>query len=295
MESIQISHAAFADESYYCKYRFRSIAVISLEYSNRDDISLEFRSILNESGINEFKWNKLRQARDRFAAIKLVDETIKLALEKLLRVDVLIWDTYDNRHRIKGRDDIANIERMYYHLFKNILLKRWPVRSTWVLFPDENSALNWPVLQGFLDEAGLLLRITWGLFDKKYQGVYLSHEYKIIKVDEISSKRETICQVADLFAGLGAYSHSIYHKYFRWFNWQAGQFSLEVDDNQNYHFSNSECERFLIMKYLDDSCKRYKLHVGLKTTKGFKTYNPRFPINFWIYESQNEADKAPTK
>lgn len=292
----EVSHIAYSDESYYTNDRYRSVAVVTFENKNKEYFSSTFRRILDSSQVSEFKWNKLRQARERFAAIKLIDEVISLAQKKLIRIDVLIWDTQDSRHQVEGRDDIANLQRMYYHLFKNVLKIRWSTQSTWFLFPDENSALDWQSVQDFLDTAGLSFQVLGGLFDNKPFSIRLSRDFQIIGIEEISSEKEAICQVSDLFAGIGAYSHSSFAKYIEWEERENGQMRLFTETSaENQKFTNSEKERFIIMKYLDESCKRNKFRVSLKSGKGFKTFDPRFPINFWMYEPQNLKDKAPTK
>jgi len=295
MKISQANHVAYADESYYTDKRFRSIAVATLESSNMEAFSKTFRALLEDSSIAEFKWSKLRQARERFAAIKFIDETIKLAANQQLRVDILIWDTCDSRHHIHGRDDTANLQRMYYHLFKNVLLRRWPSQSTWSLFPDENSALDWETVQDYLDTTSVSIEVAQSLFDNEPFRFRLSRDFQIVQIEEVSSKLESVCQVADLFAGLGAYSHTAFSRYSRWLDSKNGQLPLGLDSQQILVLSNSERERFRVMKYLDDKCKRCRFHVSLKTAGGFKTFDPKFPINFWPYEPQHPEDKAPTK
>jgi hypothetical protein len=54
------SHVAYSDESHHNVGRFRSLGVISL----RADLA----AILRESDAHEFKWQKLKNAKYRFAA-----------------------------------------------------------------------------------------------------------------------------------------------------------------------------------------------------------------------------------
>jgi hypothetical protein len=295
-EIIEVSHIAYSDESYYTDDRYRSVSVVTFENGNKERFSRTFRQLLDDSHVSEFKWNKLRQARERFAAIKIIDEVISLAQNNLIRIDVLVWDTQDSRHQVEGRDDIANLQRMYYHLFKNVLKSRWPTESTWLLLPDENSALDWQSVQDYLDTAGLSFQISGSLFDGKPFRIRLSRDFQIVGIKEISSEKESICQVADLFAGIGAYTHSAFTKYMEWAECESGQMRLITETSpENQKLTNSENERFKIIKHLDDSCKRNKFRVSLKSGKGFKTFDPRFPINFWVYEPQNSNDKAPIK
>jgi len=294
MDKFLSSHVAFADESYTTAERFRSVAAITLDNSNKETITKAFSLIVEESGIEEFKWKNLRQARERFAAIKIIDKTIILALNWQLRVDVLIWDTYDYRHQIQGRDDIANLQRMYYHLFKNVLINRWSSQSTWGLFPDENSALKWSTVQDYLDKTGLSIRTEKSMFDEEPFNLRLSRDFKVTQIEAVSSELEVLCQVADFYAGVGAFSYSAYPKYNQWLEIKGGQLPLGIFPIETLTLSNRDRERFLVIKYLNDVCKKKKLGVSLKTRKGFRTFNPKFPINFWMYEPQNPEDKAPT-
>ena len=42
--------------------------------------------------------------------------------------------------------------------------------------------------------------------------------------------------------------------------------------------------------------KAKKLGVSLRKTRGFWTPDPKeHPINFWLYEAQHDADRAPVK
>jgi len=50
----------------------------------------------------------------------------------------------------------------------------------------------------------------------------------------------------------------------------------------------------LIMNDFNALCKSNKLGVSLKSSKGFKTFDPKNPINFWFYVPQSDEDQAPT-
>jgi len=289
---MRATHVAFADESYCSAERYRSIAAVTLARETADVLTSRLFELLNESGLKEFKWSKLRQARERFAALKLVDLVVEAALNRRVRVDVLIWDTEDYRHKIKGRDDQANLQRMYYHLFKNVL-HRWPSGTMWALYPDENSALDWATVADFLDAAGFNLKVESSLLSRLPFRARLERDFQIIEVVEVDSTKAPICQVADLFAGLGVFSRKRYFQYCEWLEQQSNQ--LPLFPTARAKLSNSDKERCTVLKYLDDLCKRHKLGVGLKSSHGLRTYNPANPINFWPYEPQHPEDKAPTK
>jgi len=290
------THIAYSDESYYTASRYRSVAVVTLNVPQDQKVSQVIRRLLDDSKVKEFKWGKLRQARERFAALKMIDKAVELSIQGQLRVDVLVWDTYDARHSLSGRDDVANLQRMYYHLFKNVLQCRWPTGATWQLCPDENSALEWNTVHDFLSAAGSNRRVECGLFDKGGFRLRLEREFNIFDILEVCSADMPICQLSDLFAGLGVYSHASYDKYQCWLQSQSSQMVLDLGlPKIQQKFSNRDHERFVVMNYLDERCKQSKLRVGLRSSRGFRTYDPRFPINFWMYEPQHPDDKAPIK
>ena len=110
------THIGFADESHYNKGRYPALAVVSLKKSSYDPVKKQICALLKESDVKELKWEKIRDARYHFAAEKICRLIVELACQNTLRVDTLIWDIEDSRHNIKGRDDLANLHRMYHHL-----------------------------------------------------------------------------------------------------------------------------------------------------------------------------------
>ena len=113
------SHVAYSDESNWNHGQYRSIALITLPIDEGQRLAREVSHVLADSGVSsEFKWTKVRNRRYR----KVADRMIDLIFENLTctRVDVLTWDTQDDRHDVPGRDDLANLERMYYHLVLNV-------------------------------------------------------------------------------------------------------------------------------------------------------------------------------
>jgi len=296
MNANDVTHSAFSDESYYVSSRYRSIALVSLERIHVDSISAEFESILSESGMSEFKWSDLGGARERFAAIKLIDKVIEISLSGKLRVDVLIWDIADSRHSIRQRDDQANLQRMYFHLFDSTIRIRWPSGSIWELFPDEQSAIDWPKMSEVLLHSGRDFRLESDLFSPDYFRYGLFHDYKIRRIQELDSHDNPLIQLADLFAGMGAYSYSCYEKFVQCEKDLNGQMSFELCDNEEnlVEVSKRDCERCKVISHLNRVCKKHRLSVSLITKQGFYSYKPDYPINFWMYETQHPNDKAPT-
>ena len=79
-----------------------------------------------------------------------------------MRVDVLIWDMEDSRHKeVPDRDDKADFSRMYYHLLHSVLKLRWPDGARWLICPDQHGEMDCMTLEqclgwkGWAAEAGL--------------------------------------------------------------------------------------------------------------------------------------------
>ena len=213
-----------------------------------------------------------------------------------MRVDVLTWDTEEHRHKVIGRDDIANLERMYYHVFKNVLRERWPDGSPWKLCPDEHTALDWSSVEDYLVIAGSETEIHKGLFTKGGFRLRLREEFRIEEIAPCKSSDEPLVQAADLFVGLAVYSYEKYDAYEEWLRTTTPQAGLfPPDSDQVVALSRSDQERCRVLKEFDANCKRLKLGVSLKTNRGLRTFKPVNPINFWLYEVQHEDDKAPVK
>lgn len=291
MKTAIVSHVAYSDESYHNRGRYRSIAVVTLEAGRSESFDGVLCDLLRDCQVNEFKFQKLRQARYRFAAQKIADFVVERALCGALRVDAVIWDIEDSRHKILGRDDVANLQRMYYHLLKNAL-GRWPGDNSWALYPDRNSALNWEVVSDYLGIAGAALSSS--IQEPTLFRDRLGQEFCIEEIQEADSKGNPLCQVADLLAGMSVFSRQRFTAYRCWKDQQRRQLRLFPDDTA-VSLSNSDEERCRVLEYLNASCKEHKLGVSLKTRQGLWTPDPTNPINFWFYEPQHPEDEAPKR
>jgi len=141
------THVGFSDESHYNHGRFRTLSVVSLNKEDYEPVKKQVRALLDESDVKELKWEKVKDAKYRFAAEKICKLMVALAFKEIIRIDTLIWDIEDSRHKIKKRDDLENLHRMYHHILKNTLQKRWVDGAMWILYPDEHTGLNFRNIQ----------------------------------------------------------------------------------------------------------------------------------------------------
>lgn len=282
-------HLAFSDDSEHVEGRFKSLALVSLKYSSFEHVQTSLDNILIDSGItNEFKWEKVRTAKYRFAALSLIDFVFQNCDK--LRIDILIWDLNDYRHKgIIGRDDAENLVRMYYHLVSWTISKRWNVGNIlWDWYPDVQSSVDWNTLRDCLQNKKH--KCVRDLFNSNplFQNVNLR------SIVPTSSKHCSTIQLADLFAGIGSYSRGHFNKFQNWMNSKTGQRSL-FPSSAPIELSSSEKERFIIINYFDKKAKDSRMHIGLKRTKGFRSFRPEKFVNFWEYRPQHFLDSAPVK
>jgi len=290
-----ITHFAFVDESNWNTGRFRALGAVSLKTDAYTILSGKISKLLEESNVIELKWSKVTDAKYRFAAEKVNNLVIEQAVVGSLRVDVLSWDIEDKRHGIKGRDDIENLHRMYHHLLKNIMKDRWEDDAVWHLKPDEHTALRFEDIHYFLEikETGVAIEDV-SLFSsnpKRYWRKY----YNIIGFEPVTSEKEVLVQIADIFAGMVCFSRACYEKYKNWERSNSQQQTLFEYEKKTDQLSKSEKTRFELLKKFNEKCKCRRLGVSLDSCNGLKTFDPSKPINFWWYEPQGDYDKAPTK
>jgi hypothetical protein len=224
------SHIAFADESYYTDGQYRGLGLVSLRYRDYQSVTSKLKSILNESNIKEFKWNKLKSARERHAALKLIRYVIEIAHAGTLRFDLLTWDIMDNRHTVNRRDDISNLHRMYYHLSKNVFGKRWGNETTWMLRPDKNLAMQWDEVRNYLERKSHTINPTPSLFQQNRR-VDVVQNYHVQRISPVNSEDEPLVQLVDLFTGLAVYSRLNYPRFSKWETTNSPQLCLSFSES----------------------------------------------------------------
>lgn len=295
MNQARVTHVGFSDESNWNKGRFRSLGLVTCALSSLKDLEAELSALLRESNVSEFKWKKLDGAKERFAADKMCEFAVHHACSGKLRVDVLIWDIQDSRHNIPERDDIANLQRIYYHLFRNVLRARWPNNAVWRLHPDEHTALDWETVQDCLENVAERVQVASpDLIEQSFR-LSLRRDFGLEEIRPVSSRDHPLLQLADLFAGMAVFSRNKFRDYQRWRCATDQQTILFEDDEGKVNPTRSMKERFLVLQKFDLLCKQRKIGVSLRTKQGLWTPKPENPLNFWLYEPQYPGDKAPRR
>ncbi len=282
------THYAFSDDSRHHDGRYNSLSLVTLERKQYKTLNDKLEDLLYTSNVNdEFKWEKLRNAKYRFMAEKFIDFAFQYT--DLLRIDIIIWDLNDERHKgVKSRDDSENLVRMYYHLVSSTFSKRYSIpKVCWKWRPDKQSSVDWTTLHDCLKNT------KHDCITDLFQ---LNPDVEMVDLRKIipsESQNFPFIQMADLFAGIGSYSFGHFDQYKKWQIQSSKQISMF--DIEEYNFSNSENERFSVITKLDKMAKDRGLKIALTSSKGFKSYDPNCFLNFWQYMPQHEYDKAPRK
>jgi len=285
-----MEYIVFSDESYVSAERYRSIGAVSFPRAFANEIQEDMVQVIKSSGVREFKWKELKDAKYRFCAEKFIKYLFENIFLKSLRIDVIIWDTKDCRHSIKGRDDIANFERMFFHLLKD-LMRRREKDSEWYIFPDERMEIDWVTIQKCLSSVG-----KWREYFRSqlFGDAFSEQFFHIREFTQVDSKEAACCQVADFFAGMAVFSKNCYKKFRKWCDANNPQMYI-FGPPEEIKYSNREKERFYVLKLFIDQCKNMKIGVSIETNKCLNTFDPNNSINFWRYTPQHPLDKAPVR
>lgn len=283
-----MSHIAYSDESYITGSRFRGICSFSFERAHAAAVRERLTEAVASSGLREFKWAELKDARYKFCAIKLVEAVIGLLGAAGARVDVLVWDTQDSRHSVRNRDDGANFERMFFHLLRASMRRRGKNRR-WSIFPDERLGVDWRTVADCLRAVGRQREVVSDcLFGRFLADPY----YTVEDFQQVRSHEHPASQVADLMAGLGVFSVAEFGRYASWSE-QTGTPSLFPEPDAG--ITNRQRYRFEVLRHMKVSCDDLRLGVSLTSSRGLLTRDPKRPLNFWRYVPQHPADRAPTR
>lgn len=207
------THVGFTDEAYWNRGEYRAVACVSARLDNNDYHEVERRLCASrcDAGaiVSEIKWSDTRtRDRQRDAAAAL-DTIIALASEGRLRLDVLVWDergreSLDNFFDRKGNREEFHLRFMYRSLFSQVL-SRWksvegPTLPFWTFAPDQHTGIEFLTLQR-----------------ETRQDAKLTFNTAIdIDVRDVRGTVNYSVQLADLLAGLTAWSHQSSGDYEIW-------------------------------------------------------------------------------
>ena len=287
-----MEYASFSDESRHSEGRYRSIAAVSLPAESVIPFSTRLSTLLGYGRRRELKWGRVGDPRgdgDEARAIAALDFLLE-HLTQSVRADVLTWDTQDERHSVPNRDDIANYERMFYHLH-HALIKRRGLDSVWHIRPDEQVTIDWTTIHQCLSSNG-----TWRRdLDPSTLSDDLRSLAPVVRTFlTVKSVNSSLCQLADLLAGIAAYTRTHSEVVKRLMRAAPGQHDL-FGTPESGRAKRRDLVRFRVIEHLNQQCKLRRLGVSLREHGYFRTHDPEQPLNFWHYIPQHGMDKAPTR
>lgn len=248
----QTTHLAFCDETRYNVGHVRGLGMVSAPASEVERLEGEPRDLLAASNVAECKWEKVRSAKAGFAAAKLLRWTLDRTREGLLRVDTLTWQAESDTQRAAALPYRSQLRQMYARLLGDILPCRWPADARFTVVPDEQGVLAWDAL-----------------------AAELPHVTRIVPC---RSQDQPLVQLADLFAGLAAYSRDRYTTYDRWLGLPRDARTTATD------LSAADRVRCRVLDDFFAECKYHHLGVSLRTNWGLRTYDASAPLGFWWAE-----------
>ncbi|MCM8750199.1 DUF3800 domain-containing protein [Thermomicrobiaceae bacterium CFH 74404] len=295
MISSDVTHVGFSDESSWNTGRFGSVALITGSIAPITQVEQKLAESLQQLRARELKWSELRRTHER----SIAEEVCKLVIDMIccdqLRVDVLVFDKTDSRHNVPGRDDSANLERLYYHLFHNVLRLRWPSGAIWTLYADEQSTIAWDKLEEILQTVSRRQSPQGQLLAESHSSQQRDVAFQVAEIHPSSSREHPLLQMADLFAGMAVFAAEHCTEFCNWKRKETGQISFWDELSTGKSLPKASLQRFHFLHYFCRLCSEHRLGITLESPRGLRTRDPRNPLNFWWYEPQHPADKAPTK
>lgn len=243
--SKETTHVGFADEAYWNnQVEFRAVACVSARADNYQEIERRICAARCGAGAiaSEIKWSGIRtrdRLRDADAALQTI---LELARERKLRLDVLVWDERgrDFLDQLPGREEnreLMHLQFMYRYLFSQVV-SRWrsvegETAPYWTFAPDRHDGMDFPILQRNIR-----------------QEVTFFHNSQV-DVKDVKENLNYSIQLADLLAGMSAYSHE---------NWEDFDIWLRQDKlHDRKLYARQWRNRFPLLEHFSQLCQVYDL------------------------------------
>lgn len=256
----------------------------------------ELSKILDGKGRKDIGWKNLSGYSEKQICIEYIKLISKYIEKGNIRIDTLLWDIYDSRHKDLKIDDPKNLGIMYYHLLRNVLSKRWPSDTTWKLFPDQHSGVNWNTLEDCIVARGQQSPSQNGLGfndanEYRFFKERLRRTFNIKSIEQAKSEDFFIVQIADIFAGAACFMYKNPGLYKEWLKTIDNQVTLPFMEEVSITKSNKS--KLEVIHELIMLCKNLRFSTAIDN--GIVTRRPEDKINFWLYDPKSKGDKAPIK
>ena len=291
----RVSYKGYVDESNWNESvrDFRSLACVSFQEKNYDYISQKIDEVWPRVGTKSkvVKWANVSSRTNERQVKQIIKVVSDLAYEKNLRVDTLIWSKSDCRHNVQERIgeqllDKKDLHNMCGICLRNVIHRRWQKNTplfggtvvSWSFLIDQNPGIDNSRLERSLP-----------FYKDK------NDENLVVNVHQGTAQSNRFIQIADIFAGMGAYSHEFCSKFHARQNRNSGQLNfLELVENPVVKSPPNSKQRFAVIEYLLDLCIDCGFGVSIDGKTGLIVKDPKTPINFWLYKATHPKDIAPS-
>lgn len=197
------THIGFADEAYWNerRHRFRSVVCLTAKAQDYDQIEKELCYARCDAGakIAEIKWVELTDDERKRDAISVLGAVVKLIADRKLSVDILVW------HALGAHSsDAAKLREGYSSILQSSVSRslQEPLGDSMIFYsfrvhaPDDRilADVRGDLLQHFMNTAGV----------------------ESVAIERAKTALNYMVQVADLFAGMSAYSCAYADDYEAW-------------------------------------------------------------------------------
>jgi hypothetical protein len=163
----------------------------------------------------------------------------------------------------------------------------------WRLYPDEQDSMDWNKVHDILHAVSRTTSLQRSIGEPQSLKLSLETHYRIMQIVPSRSEDEPLIQIADLLAGMSAFSRTHFEDFNRWVECSIGQSSFL--ENTSLSFSGGIKEKCAVLSEFHRSSRQHGLPISLNSTRGLTTRDPKCSLNFWHYVPQRANDKAPLK
>jgi hypothetical protein len=125
-------------------------------------------------------------------------------------------------------------------------------------------------------------------------GASIKRLFKVAEITDCRSQEMCLTQLADLFAGMGAFSRERFNDYRSWKR-NLGYASTLFEAATKRDPTPGLVEKYQVLSHFEGKMAELAFPVALDQTGGLRTLDPSIPVNFWWYEAQSQLDKARPK
>jgi len=283
------THYAFADESSYTTdNNYGAISILNFRKEIKTPLEDAILPLLADIP-NEYKWSNFQNPCYLNVSKNVFDILFQYAGQGDLRIDTIIWDNKDAAHKRNLTNTGEKLSILYYIRLRDMLANRWGSNTRWMILVDEQRQINWEELKQYLQYYSMV-KNQKTLLGMDYDLAWHREHRCLFSIEDLTPVKSCdnhFIQIADLFAGMAAYSHNYSDQILTW-----------LDSDSRRHYENNIAQpafefleelkldpkyihRNKFIKYVYLKCKKRKYGVSIRNKKGLHTFQPKHPFNFF--------------